>query len=305
MVLRATCWKSTTALVVISPAMTTSPVLHSVSAATRENLSCARMASSTASEIWSAPLSGWPADTDSDVNKNELLIFSTSYLIRVLTSRAQRLTERFAIQIREFRQGKFVVLGALHGDLDRAHQRGDASGRLPVEAAQYTVDESGPIRVASPGGIEHLARRRAGNVVHLAVGVDHRVFRAARDDQRLHVLHAIGGAPAGAFLQQRPLVVVEREPVGDRDEAAEVFTLEQRHGLARVEDERNVRRLELLRVLQHALAAVRRDRADGYAVVGGDLDAVRMIHRAWVERGDLVRVEIGGDEGLGAVLFRN
>ncbi len=55
---RVIWWKSTTALVVISPASTTRPVLHSVSAPTRENLSCASSASSTASEIWSETLSG-------------------------------------------------------------------------------------------------------------------------------------------------------------------------------------------------------------------------------------------------------
>ncbi len=57
------------ALVVISPAMTTRPVDTSVSAATRPVGSCSRIASSTASEIWSATLSGWPSDTDSDVNR--------------------------------------------------------------------------------------------------------------------------------------------------------------------------------------------------------------------------------------------
>src|SRR4249920_3449117 len=74
MVSRATCWKSTTALLVISPASTTRPVLQSVSAPTRENLSCASSASSTASEIWSATLSGWPSETDSEVNRKLLAI---------------------------------------------------------------------------------------------------------------------------------------------------------------------------------------------------------------------------------------
>src|SRR3954466_14513394 len=54
--------------------MTTRPVLHRVSAATRDLGSCARMASSTASEIWSETLSGWPSETDSDVNRNSLFI---------------------------------------------------------------------------------------------------------------------------------------------------------------------------------------------------------------------------------------
>src|SRR6185503_4586858 len=279
MVLRATCWKSTTAWVVISPAITTSPVLHSVSAATREYLSCARMASSTASEIWSATLSGWPSDTDSEVNRKLLVDIRSSYLNGVVCRgasgrRAQWLTEGCAILFREFRRREPVILGALHGDLDRAHERCNAPGRLPIEPAQDAVDQAGAIRIAAAGGIQDLARRGAGNMVHLAIGVDHRPFGAAGDDQGFHVFHAIRGAPAGALLQQGPLVVVDGEPVGNGDETAEVAALEQRHGLAGIEDEWNVRRLELLGVLQHALAAVGRDHADGDAVVGPHLDAV-------------------------------
>ena len=35
----------------------------------RARVACARIASSTASEIWSATLSGWPSETDSEVNR--------------------------------------------------------------------------------------------------------------------------------------------------------------------------------------------------------------------------------------------
>ena len=72
--------------------------------------------------------------------------------------------------------------------------------------------------------------------------MDDRAFAAARDDQRLDVLHDVGDRPAGAFLQQGPFVVVQRQPVRDRDEALEIIAGEQRHGLARIEDERDVRR---------------------------------------------------------------
>ena len=51
----------------ISPATMAMPVVTSVSHATRAAGSLAMMASSTASEIWSAILSGWPSVTDSDV----------------------------------------------------------------------------------------------------------------------------------------------------------------------------------------------------------------------------------------------
>src|SRR5258708_36181622 len=66
---RTSDWKSTYALVVISPAMTTRPVAVRVSQATRLEESSARQASRMASEIWSAILSGWPSVTDSEVNK--------------------------------------------------------------------------------------------------------------------------------------------------------------------------------------------------------------------------------------------
>src|SRR5436190_1410250 len=61
---------STYVSVVISPATTTSPVVISVSQATRPVGSSASTASSTESEIWSATLSGCPSVTDSDVKRN-------------------------------------------------------------------------------------------------------------------------------------------------------------------------------------------------------------------------------------------
>ena len=66
---RTSSSRSTQASVVISPATIATPVLTSVSQATRARLSCASMASRMASEIWSATLSGWPSDTDSDVKR--------------------------------------------------------------------------------------------------------------------------------------------------------------------------------------------------------------------------------------------
>src|SRR6185437_16691449 len=64
---------STYVSVVISPATTTSPVVISVSQATRLAGSSVSTASRTESEIWSAILSGWPSVTDSDVKVKERL----------------------------------------------------------------------------------------------------------------------------------------------------------------------------------------------------------------------------------------
>src|SRR5579863_4995304 len=60
------------AVVVISPATTTNPVVTNVSQATRPLGSWRITSSSTASEIWSAILSGCPSVTDSDVNRKFL-----------------------------------------------------------------------------------------------------------------------------------------------------------------------------------------------------------------------------------------
>jgi hypothetical protein len=65
---------STYVSVVISPATTTSPVVISVSHATRPFGSSARTASRTESETWSATLSGCPSVTDSDVNVKLLAV---------------------------------------------------------------------------------------------------------------------------------------------------------------------------------------------------------------------------------------
>src|SRR5262245_31045407 len=76
MVSRASFWMIPTvsgALVVISPATMARLVVTSVSQATRLVGSCLRQKSRTASEIWSATLSGWPMETDSLVNSRRSL----------------------------------------------------------------------------------------------------------------------------------------------------------------------------------------------------------------------------------------
>src|ERR1017187_1204084 len=69
MVSRTSAGRWTYASVVISPKIVASPVVTIVSHATRDAGSLARRASTTASEIWSATLSGWPSVTDSDVKR--------------------------------------------------------------------------------------------------------------------------------------------------------------------------------------------------------------------------------------------
>ena len=73
---------------------------------------------------------------------------------------------------------------------------------------------------------------------------------------------------------------------------------EQRQALAGVEHERDPRRGELLDVRAHPVATVRGDDAKRDAFDVADAVLVREVHRARVERSDLVVVEVRDDVGL-------
>src|SRR5699024_659050 len=66
------------------PTIIASPVLTTVSHATRASLSSLIISSKIASEIWSATLSGCPSVTDSDVNNLRSIYFLLNYFISYL-----------------------------------------------------------------------------------------------------------------------------------------------------------------------------------------------------------------------------
>src|SRR5450432_3982895 len=125
-VLRTIASTSTQALVVTSPATITTPVLTSVSHATRPLGSAARMASRTASEIWSATLSGWPSETDSEVNEKLLLICQIPC----------KLAKIVAMAAVELSLGETVVLGSARLYLDCTHQGRDPARGFPTQSVQ-------------------------------------------------------------------------------------------------------------------------------------------------------------------------
>jgi hypothetical protein len=55
-------------------------VVTRVSQATLDSGSQAKKLSIKASEIWSATLSGWPSETDSDVNKYDMFFIKSAKL---------------------------------------------------------------------------------------------------------------------------------------------------------------------------------------------------------------------------------
>ncbi len=125
---------------------------------------------------------------------------------------------------------------------------------------------------------------------------------AVRHDEGAHAGRHFGAAPAGAREQHLSFVIVDGHVAGQLDELAQVLAAEQRHRLAEVEDERNAGLGELPGVVQHPFAAVRRDDAQPRRALAlqGVLHVrqLRLVHRARVEGGDLVVLQIGGDHRL-------
>src|SRR5262249_13349004 len=107
---------STYVFVVISPATTTSPVVISVSQATRPSGSSARTTSRTESEIWSAILSGCPSVTDSELNWNDLPDIARQGIAGLLAGADGALEEQTAaVDLRV--QGERVDSGQRGNDL--------------------------------------------------------------------------------------------------------------------------------------------------------------------------------------------
>src|SRR5690606_21541972 len=113
------------------------PVFTRVSTATRACGSSLMMASSTASEIWSAILSGWPSDTDSDVKMEYSLIAWVAPWLRGLRSeRIVRVHEAARLDL------KTIALGQ---ELDL--QQSEAGALRP--AGQFFFIEAEPLVAAA------------------------------------------------------------------------------------------------------------------------------------------------------------
>ena len=145
-------------------------------------------------------------------------------------------------------------------------------------------------------------RRDAGNVDPLAVGENGRAITPAGDDQGLDALRQHLDVLTRLLLDQFRLVVVHRHVGGHVDEAREVGAVEHGQALAGIEYEGHARFLELASVLQHAFSAIGRDDAERQVLRIGDMIEMRVRHRAGMKCGDLVVVQIGGDEACAVKL---
>src|SRR2546427_6544000 len=89
---------------------------------------------------------------------------------------------------------------------------------------------------------------------------------------------------AGLLLLQLPLVVVHRDPGRLGNEARQHSGADHRQPLTGIENEGDARRGELRGVLDHALAPVGRDDADGDVTRLRYTVEVRVLHRSRMER---------------------
>ena len=185
------------------------------------------------------------------------------------------------------------------GNLDRTHQGGQASGLFPGPTLGEAVQQAAAEGIAAARGVDHVIRFNAWDGDTLTVGINISAVGAQGDNQGLHQRRQLFQGLAGAFRQQLGFVVIHRAPVGEFQEGQQFLAVEHRQALARIENEGDAGCLELLRVGQHAVAAVGGDDAElGVLNVANGIE-VGMVHGARMEGGDLVVVQVGGDEGLG------
>ena len=110
---------------------------------------------------------------------------------------------------------------------------------------------------------------------------------------------------AGLLLQKLPLVVVDRDVVGKPEELVQLFGREHRQALPRIEHERYAVLGAFACVLLHALFTVGSDDRELGAELCAYMILVRIVHCPRMKGGDLVVVEIGGNESLRRELARD
>src|SRR6267143_2994417 len=154
------------------------------------------------------------------------------------------------------------------------------------------------IGIAATSGVRYAVCLNAWDLVALTSGDDERPLCAKGNNHRFHPPGDVLQAAAGFLLEQLSLVVVDRNVVSKAQELCQRLGREHRQALPRGEQERNAELLALARVLQHAQLAVWSDDSQARLQLLPDMVFVRIAHRPGMEGGDLVVVEIGGDESL-------
>src|SRR3954462_9024439 len=204
---------STYVFVVISPATTTSPVVISVSPATRPSGSSDRTASRTESEIWSATLSGCPSVTDSEVNRNSRAAMGpqATQNARLLDAQEERDLE---------------LVRAAHGVLDRRAQRlqvprdarRDPAAAEPLDEGDRAVDVDvqDDLRLGRKTGAlgGALVLVALGQTLAAGLGEGDSRLEVAHDEPALHVrvvqALALGKALDQPAEHRRPVDTVSR-----------------------------------------------------------------------------------------------
>src|ERR1700682_5665177 len=75
-----------------------------------------------------------------------------------------------------------VVLTSARCDLERAQQRREPPGALPVPALGNAIEQARAIRIAAARGIDERARRHRRNLDHASIGVYARSLAAESHD---------------------------------------------------------------------------------------------------------------------------
>ena len=175
-------------------------------------------------------------------------------------------------------------------------------GAAHQRPAFFEAEQQGPAKsVAATGRVYHFRGHHRRDQRLVAVHPDLATVRAQRDHQALHPLRYLRAGQACPVTQQFGFVVINRDPGRQLDKMRQVLAVKHGQTLTWIEHKRNAGGLELLGMLQHGVAPVRRDDADADIGARRNFCRVRLAHRPRMEGGDLVVVAVRHDHGLGGV----
>src|SRR3569833_2127111 len=127
--------------------------------------------------------------------------------------------------IAEFIRRIAIILRAVGLDLDRAHQRRDAAGGLPIHVIHETEQQTRAIFGAATGVVLELEGRGGLYFDAALLQINMRALRTARHDQGLDAFGDLVRREPRALLYALRLVIVRRHPARLFDEAQQVVAV--------------------------------------------------------------------------------
>ena len=198
-----------------------------------------------------------------------------------------------------------MILRASYFDLHFSHKRGNPAGCIPIHIVHQAIQQPGPVSISAAGRINQTVSPGRRDVKVFGAGINDGTRRTAGHNQRFHQVHDTGRSQACLVFDQLPFIIIEYQPGRILEAAQQFIPGKYRYILAGVKDKRDVCPGKLPGVLQHPFLAVRRHDTDTNPLGHGYPVFMRMCHGAYLERCNLVIIQVRSDKTLRGICIVN